>query len=292
MGKGLDTLLQTLDLEPLEVNLFRGSSPQAGWQRVFGGQVVGQALVAAQRTVDRDRSIHSLHGYFIRPGDPAVPIIYDVARDRDGKSFTTRRVIAIQHGNPIFSMLASFHTPEEGFEHAMAMPKVPAPDDLPGERDLLAAFADRMPDNMRRYFERDRPIELRHCDPDHYLDPARNRRLGQDVWFRATGRLPDDSALHRCVLAYASDMTLIDTALVPHGTNLFDPRLQLASLDHSLWLHEPFRADDWLLYAQDTPWASGGRSFNRGLVFTRDGRLIASVAQEGLIRLRKEPPKT
>jgi acyl-CoA thioesterase-2 len=292
MGKGLDTLLETLDLETLEVNLFRGSSPQVGWQRVFGGQVVGQALVAAQRTVEAARSIHSLHGYFIRPGDPEVPIIYDVAPDRDGKSFTTRRVIAIQHGNPIFSMIASFHAPEEGFEHEMTMPEVPAPENLPGERDLLAAFADKMPDNMRRYFDRDRPIELRHCDPDHYLDPAKNRGLGQDIWFRATGRLPDDRALHQCVLAYASDMTLIDTALVPHGMNIFDSRLQLASLDHSLWFHRPFRADDWLLYAQDTPSASGGRGFNRGLVFTREGRLIASVAQEGLIRLRRHLPRT
>jgi len=284
MGNGLDTLLQTLDLEPLEVNLFRGSSPKVGWQRVFGGQVVGQALVAAQRTVEAERSIHSLHGYFIRPGDPGVPIIYEVARDRDGKSFTTRRVIAIQHGAPIFTMLASFHAEEAGFEHQLPMPKVPSPDELPGERELLAAFAERMPENMRRYFERDRPIELRHCDPDHYLDPAKNPRLGQDVWFRATGPLPDDRALHQCVLAYASDMTIIDTSLVAHGRNFFDPRLQLASLDHALWFHRPFRADDWLLYAQDTPSASGARGFNRGLVFTREGRLVASVAQEGLMR--------
>lgn len=291
MGKGLDTLLATLDLERLEVNLYRGSSPDVGWQRVFGGQVVGQALMAAQRTVEPDRSVHSLHGYFIRPGDPDVPIIYDVARDRDGRSFTTRRIIAIQHGNPIFSMLASFHIAEPGFEHQIAMPSVPSPEDLPGERDLLAASAEKMPGNMRRYFERDRPIELRHCDPDHLLDPAKNRRLGQDVWFRATGDLPDDPALHRCVLAYASDMTLIDTALVPHGMNFFDNRLQLASLDHALWFHRPFRADAWLLYAQDTPSASGGRGFNRGLIFTREGRLVASVAQEGLIRARNARPE-
>src|SRR5438874_12629330 len=183
MGTGLDTLLKTLDLERLEVNLFPGSSPQAGWQRVFGGQVVGQALVAAQRTVEEARSIHSLHGYFIRPGDPKVPIIYDVARDRDGRSFTTRRVIAIQHGNPIFSMLASFHGAETGFAHQMPMPAVPSPDELPGERELLAAAAGRMPENMRRYFERERPIELRHCDPDHYLNPAKRPSLVQNVWF-------------------------------------------------------------------------------------------------------------
>jgi acyl-CoA thioesterase-2 len=290
MGTGLETLLATLDLERLEVNLFRGSSPQVGWQRVFGGQVVGQALVAAQRTVESSRTIHSLHGYFIRPGDPKVPIIYEVARDRDGRSFTTRRVIAIQHGEPIFSMLASFHAEETGFEHAMPMPSVPSPEGLPGERELLSAFADRMPENMRRYFERDRPIELRHCDPDHYLDPGKNRRLTQDVWFRATGALPDEISLHQCVLAYASDMTIIDTSLVAHGTNFFDSRLQLASLDHALWFHRPFRADEWLLYAQDSPSASGGRGFNRGLIFTRAGTLVASVVQEGLIRVRRSQP--
>ena len=290
MGTGLETLLATLDLERLEVNLFRGSSPQVGWQRVFGGQVVGQALVAAQRTVESSRTIHSLHGYFIRPGDPKVPIIYEVARDRDGRSFTTRRVIAIQHGEPIFSMLASFHAEETGFEHAMPMPSVPSPEELPGERELLSAFADRMPENMRRYFERDRPIELRHCDPDHYLDPGKNPRLTQDVWFKATGTLPDEVSLHQCVLAYASDMTIIDTSLVLHGTNFFDSRLQLASLDHALWFHRPFRADEWLLYAQDSPSASGGRGFNRGLIFTRAGTLVASVVQEGLIRIRRSQP--
>jgi acyl-CoA thioesterase II len=286
MGRGLETLLETLDLEPLEVNLFRGSSPKVGWQRVFGGQVVAQALTAAQRTVEPERGIHSLHGYFIRPGDPEIPIVYEVARDRDGRSFTTRRVIAIQHGHPIFSMIASFHAAEDGFEHQMTMPAVPGPEALPSERDLLSSFAGKLPDGMRRYFERDRPIELRHCEPGHYLDPARHVGLTQDVWFKATGKLPDDPELHQCVLAYASDMTIIDTALVAHGTNIFDIGLQLASLDHSLWFHRPFRADEWLLYAQDTPSAAGARAFNRGLIFSRDGRLVASVAQEGLIRRR------
>jgi acyl-CoA thioesterase II len=286
MGRGLETLLETLDLEPLEVNLFRGSSPKVGWQRVFGGQVVAQSLTAAQRTVEPERGIHSLHGYFIRPGDPEIPIVYEVARDRDGRSFTTRRVIAIQHGHPIFSMIASFHAAEDGFEHQMTMPAVPGPEALPSERDLLSSFAGKLPDGMRRYFERDRPIELRHCEPGHYLDPARHVGLTQDVWFKATGKLPDDPELHQCVLAYASDMTIIDTALVAHGTNIFDIGLQLASLDHSLWFHRPFRADEWLLYAQDTPSAAGARAFNRGLIFSRDGRLVASVAQEGLIRRR------
>jgi acyl-CoA thioesterase-2 len=286
MGRGLETLLETLDLEPLEVNLFRGSSPKVGWQRVFGGQVVAQALRAAQRTVEPERGIHSLHGYFIRPGDPDIPIVYEVARDRDGRSFTTRRVIAIQHGHPIFSMIASFHAAENGFEHQMAMPAVPGPESLPSERDLLSSFAGKLPDGMRRYFERDRPIELRHCEPGHYLDPASHLGLTQDVWFEATGTLPDDPELHQCVLAYASDMTIIDTSLVAHGTNIFDSGLQLASLDHSLWFHRPFRTDEWLLYAQDTPSAAGARAFNRGLIFSRDGRLVASVAQEGLIRPR------
>jgi acyl-CoA thioesterase-2 len=287
MGRGLETLLETLDLEPLEVNLFRGSSPKVGWQRVFGGQVVAQALMAAQRTVEPARGIHSLHGYFIRPGDPDIPIVYEVDRDRDGRSFTTRRVIAIQHGHPIFSMIASFHVAEDGFEHQLAMPAVPGPEALPSERDLLSSYAEKLPEGMRRYFERDRPIELRHCEPGHYLDPARHAGLTQDVWFKATGALPDDPALHQCVLAYASDMTIIDTALVAHGTNIFDSGLKLASLDHSLWFHRRFRADEWLLYAQDTPSAAGARGFNRGLIFSRNGRLVASVAQEGLIRRRQ-----
>lgn len=287
MASELENLLETLNLEPLEVNLFRGRSPQVGWQRVFGGQVIGQALVAALRTVEDDRPAHSLHGYFIRPGDPSVPIIYEVDRYRDGKSFTTRRVVAIQHGKTIFTMAASFHRREEGFEHQMPMPDVPAPEDLTPEKELLARFRQHMPQNMRRYFERDRPIELRPTDVEHYLKPAQGLPPVQNVWFRATRELPDDNALHQCVLAYASDMTLLDTSLVPHGRNLFDPSLMLASLDHALWFHGDFRADDWLLYAQDSPFAGGGRGFNRGTIYTRSGRLIASVAQEGLIRQRR-----
>ena len=281
-------LIDTLDLEPLEQNLFRGRSPQVGWQRVFGGQVIGQALVAALRTVDDDRPAHSLHGYFIRPGDPDVPIIYEVDRYRDGRSFTTRRVVAIQHGEPIFSMAASFHRHEEGFDHQIDMPDVPSPEDLPAEKELLARFADQMPENMQRYFTRERPIELRPTETMHYLSPKSGRPPLQNVWIRATAALPDDRALHQCVLAYASDMTLLDTSLVPHGRNLFDPSLMLASLDHALWFHREFHADDWLLYAQDAPSASGARGFNRGSIFTRDGKLVASVAQEGMIRTRKD----
>ena len=284
MPSAIETLLSILDLEPLEHNLFRGMSPQVGWQRVFGGQVIGQALVAAARTVE-GRDAHSLHAYFMRPGDPSVPIIYEVDRIRDGKSFTTRRVVAIQHGEAIFSMSASFQIPEAGLDHQIAMPKVPPPEDLPSEAELKAVFLKDAPESVRRYWERERPLELRPVDLRHYvsrerLDPA------QQVWVRATGKLPDDPDIHRCVLAYASDMTLLDTALFAHGRAIFDRDLQAASLDHALWFHRPFRADEWLLYAEDSPSASGARGFTRGSLFSRDGRLIASVAQEGLIRLR------
>jgi len=285
MSSAVQDLLQILDLERLEVNLFRGRSPQVGWQRVFGGQVIGQALVAACRTVE-DRPPHSLHAYFLLPGDPKVPIIYDVDRIRDGKSFTTRRVIAIQHGQPIFSMSVSFHADEPGFSHQAKMPDVPGPDDLPSESDVRERVLPMMPDPVRRYYERERPIELRPVEYERYLgkkiDDARF-----NVWIRATQKLPDDPAIHQCVLAYASDMTLLDSALLPHGRTVFEREIMAASLDHALWLHRPFRADDWLLYAQDSPSAHGGRGFARGLIFTRDGTLVASVAQEGLIRPRR-----
>lgn len=284
MTNELENLLTTLNLEQLELNLFRGNSPQVGWQRVFGGQVIGQALVAAHRTVEKDRSAHSLHGYFIRPGDPNIPIIYEVDRYRDGKSFTTRRVVAIQHGEAIFTMAASFHMAEEGFDHQVDMPDVPLPQDLPSEKELLARFANLMPENMKTYFSRSRPIELRPTNPEHYLSPTKGRPPLQNVWIRATQALPDNPALHQCVLAYASDMTLLDTALVPHGKNLFDPNLMMASLDHALWFHRPFKADEWLLYAQDAPSASGALGFNRGSIFTQGGILVASVTQEGLVR--------
>ncbi len=288
MTSELENLLVTLDLEKLEENLFRGNSPQVGWQRVFGGQVIGQALVAATRTVGDDRTAHSLHGYFIRPGDPSIPIIYDVDRYRDGKSFTTRRVVAIQHGEPIFSMAASFHLAEEGFDHQHQIPNVPMPEDLPSEKDLLAQFEKLMPENMKHYFTRQRPIELRPTEPERYLNPKKDPSTIQNVWIRATQALPDDPALHQCVLAYASDMTLLDTSLVPHGRNLFDPDLMMASLDHALWFHRPFKADEWLLYAQDSPSSSGALGFNRGSIFTREGALVASVTQEGLIRRKRK----
>ncbi len=280
----VEQLLSTLDLEQLEHNLFRGRSPQNGWQRVFGGQVVGQALVAADRTVStEDRLAHSLHAYFLRPGDPKVPIIYDVDRIRDGGSFTTRRVVAIQHGQPIFSMAVSFHKMEEGFEHQIAMPEVPPPEALPSEEELKARLLPNLPEVMRHYWERERPIELRPVDLSRFFS-AEKIEPKQYLWIKANGPLPDNFRLHQCVLAYASDFSLLDTALMAHGRVLFDPRLMLASLDHALWFHRPFRADEWLLYVQDSPSAQAARGFCRGSIFSRDGRLVASVAQEGLIR--------
>ncbi len=288
MNTAIDTLLEILDLEPLEHNLFRGRSPQVGWQRVFGGQVIGQALVAASRTVVEDRHVHSLHGYFMRPGDPSVPIIYEVDRIRDGGSFTTRRVVAIQHGQAIFSMSASFQVMEEGMEHQVEMPDVPKPEDLPSERELKAKFLEMAPENVRRYWERERPIEMRPVDLTHYFSDKPLPPM-QHVWVRATDTLPDDSRIHQCVLAYASDMTLLDTALHPHGLSVFSDRVQCASLDHAMWFHRPFRADDWLLYSCDSPSSSGARGFNRGSLFDLDGRLVASTTQEGLMRLRTKP---
>jgi acyl-CoA thioesterase II len=286
MSRAVDDLLTILDLERLEINLFRGRSPQVGWQRVFGGQVIGQALVAACRTVE-GRQPHSLHAYFLLGGDPKVPIIYEVDRIRDGKSFTTRRVVAIQHGHAIFSMSASFHRGEQGFEHAASMPKVPPPEDLPSEQEIKANVMPLMPDPVRAYYERERPIELKPVEFSRYF--SREPMEGKfNVWIRTTGRLPDDPAIHQCVLAYASDMTLLDASLIPHGRTVFERAIQPASLDHALWFHRPFRADDWLLYAQDSPSASGARGFSRGLIFSRDGTLVASVAQEGLIRERDD----
>jgi len=282
MSRALDQLLTILDIERLEENLFRGLSPQVGWQRVFGGQVIGQALVAANRTVN-GRLAHSLHAYFLRAGDPSVPIIYNVDRIRDGGSFTTRRVVAVQHGQAIFSMAASFHKEETGLEHQIKMPEVPPPESLPSEAELKACLIDRVPPQVKAYWERERPIEIRPVDLSRYLTPG-NHAPSQQVWIRATGELPNDQSLHQCVLAYASDFTLLDTALIAHGRFVFDPKLMLASLDHALWFHRKLRADEWLLYAQHSPISGGGRAFCRGMLFTRDGKLVASTAQEGLLR--------
>jgi acyl-CoA thioesterase-2 len=291
MASAVRELLDILDLEPLEVNLFRGRSPQSRWQRVFGGQVIGQALVAACRTVDdvAARPPHSLHAYFLLAGDPKVPIVYEVDRIRDGKSFTTRNVVAIQHGHAIFSMSVSFHIHEPGLSHQVPMPDVPRPDSLPNEAEFRQALLASMPEPVRRYYERERPIELRPVEFERYL--GKKITNGEfHVWLRAVERLPDEPAIHQCVLAYASDLMLLDAATIPHGRTLFEPSIMAASLDHAMWFHRPFRADDWLLYAQDSPSAAGARGFARGLIFASDGTLVASVAQEGLIRERRTTP--
>jgi acyl-CoA thioesterase II len=288
MSSAVQDVLAILDLEPLEVNLFRGRSPQDRWQRVFGGQVIGQALVAACRTVDDValRPPHSLHAYFLLGGDPRVPIIYEVDRIRDGRSFTTRRVNAIQHGRAIYSMAVSFHVAEKGLTHQLEMPEVPKPDALPSEAAIRTGLLPRMPEPVRRYYERERPIELRPVEYGRYLgEKLEGGRY--HVWMRATSRLPDEPAIHQCVLAYASDMTLLDAALIPHGRTVFNEDIMAASLDHSLWFHRPFRADGWLLYAQDSPNLGGARGFSRGSIFASDGTLVASVAQEGLLRQRR-----
>jgi acyl-CoA thioesterase-2 len=280
----MDVLLETLDLERLETRLFRGKSPQVGWQRVFGGQVIGQALVAAARTVEKeDRFVHSLHAYFVRPGDPSVPIIYDVENIRDGGSFATRRVVAIQHDKPIYFMTASFQDEEEGFEHQVPMPDVPPPESLLGEADLKERFMIEAPEHIRAYWQRPRPIELRPVSLAHYFSREKLEPR-QNIWVRTTGPVPAERHLQAAVLAYLSDMTLLDTSLFAHGTSVLDRTLQVASLDHAMWFHRPPVLDDWLLYSQDSPTASGGRGMTRGAIFTRTGTLIASVAQEGLIR--------
>jgi len=283
MDESLDALLRLLDLEQIEVNLFRGVSPQTGWQRVFGGQVLGQALMAASRTV-AEQPVHSLHGYFLRPGDPKLPILYDVDRIRDGKSFTTRRVVAIQHGRAIFNMAASFQVGEEGLEHQDPLPDVAGPEGLDSELEIRRRNVERVPEEWREHFTRERAIEMRAIDPVDEFAPEKAEPR-HDVWFRTIGAVPDDPVLHRCLLAYASDMTLLDTCIRPYGIPWTDPRFQTATLDHAMWFHRSFRIDDWLLYHMDSPSASAGRGFNRGNVFTRDGRLIASCTQEGLIRL-------
>ena len=279
----VDALITLLDLEPIEVNIFRGQSPQEDRQRVFGGQVAGQALVAASRTVE-EMSVHSLHAYFLFAGDPSTPILYEVDRIRDSRNFVTRRVRAIQHGRPIFGLTASFQRPEDGFEHQMPMPTgLPDPETLPDFRERMAPWKDV----LGSWYTRPRAIDTRYCDchppDDHTPGP-----MFENVWFRANGALPDDPVLHQCVVTYASDRTVLDTSVRPHGgCGLGD--VFMASLDHAMWFHRPSRADDWLLYAQDTPSASGGRGLGRGLIFTSDGVLVASVMQEGVIRPARRP---
>lgn len=287
MSQALDELLDLMDLEPLEVNIYRGLNRDIGSGRVFGGQVLAQALVAAQRTVEEERAAHSLHGYFILPGDLETPIVYFVDRLRDGGSFTTRRVTAIQNGRAIFNLSASFHRTEEGYDHQAEMPDVPPPEELVDELQLLRAGADRIPERLREVYTQDRPIVFRPVDR---VDPFRPevRPPVRHVWLRADGPMPDDLLQHQALLAYASDYGLLGTALLPHGASFHLPQVQAASLDHAIWFHRPFRSDEWLLYASDSPSNHGARGFTRGSIYTREGVLVASVAQEGLLRPRSE----
>jgi acyl-CoA thioesterase-2 len=280
-------LLNLLELEQLEVNLFRGESRDVGSPQVFGGQVLGQALSAASATV-ADRVVHSLHAYFLRRGDFNAPIVYQVDRSLDGHSFSNRRVVAIQHGEQIFNMAASFQVVEAGLDHQIDMPAVPSPEELPDQSAPPPEMVKYMPERLKQFFAQPRPFTFRlvqpfgaEQDPAARLDPARQ------IWFKAVGKLPDDERLHRNLLAYASDFFLLGTATLPHITSEFEGRLVMASLDHAMWFHRPLRVDDWLLYAMESPSASGARGFAQAGVFSRDGRLVATIAQEGLVRIKR-----
>jgi acyl-CoA thioesterase-2 len=286
MDHRLADLLRLLELEQLEVNLFRGESRDIGAPQVFGGQVLGQALSAAAATVE-GRVVHSLHAYFLRRGDCNAPIVYEVDRSLDGHHFSNRRVVAIQHGQQIFNMAASFQVEETGFEHQIVMPPVPPPESLSSSDGPPPQLMARLPERVRRFFEQPRPFEFRPVQPVEYVQPRREAPA-REIWFRAVGALPDDEMLHRRLLAYVSDFFLLDTATLPHGTSLLRPQLVMASIDHAMWFHRTLRVDDWLLYAMDSPSASGARGFARAGIFARDGRLVASAAQEGLVRMKKD----
>jgi acyl-CoA thioesterase-2 len=291
MTKELDALVSLLGLEKIEENLFRGQSQDLGWGTVFGGQVLGQALSAAVQTVPRERSVHSLHAYFLRPGDVSKPILYDVDRIRDGGSFNTRRIVAIQSGAPIFNMAASFHKTEPGFEHQDAMPDVPPPEQVPTEQERLLRASDRVPRGVLERFAGERAFEVRSVDKIDDLFHPSPLPPSRAVWLKTTAPVPGDSALHVSLLAYASDYAFVGTALFPHGVTFFSGEVQVASLDHVMWFHAPLRVDEWLLHVIDSPRASGSRGLVRGSIFTRDGVLVASTAQEGMIRKRTERAK-
>jgi acyl-CoA thioesterase-2 len=282
VSESLEFLVNLLDLETIEVNIFRGSQPETENERVFGGQVAGQALMAAGKTVEHGR-VHSLHAYFLRPGDPTIPILYEVDRIRDGRSFTTRRVVAVQHGQPIFNMSASFHDDETGIEHQFEMPDVPSPDTLESLAERLAPWKSELTD----WFARPHPIDQRYIGelPWKYTPGGEPR---QRLWIRADGELPDDPLLHACVVTFASDMSLFDTILQPHNVRWEDTNFMGASIDHCMWFHRPFRADGWLLYDTDSPTAYGARGIARGMLFDTSGRLVVSMVQEGLARLIQE----
>ena len=279
--------MKLLALEKIEENLFRGQSQDLGWGTVFGGQVLGQALSAAVQTVPPERHVHSLHAYFLRPGDVTKPIVYDVDRIRDGGSFTTRRVVAIQNGHAIFNLACSFQKPEPGVEHSEPMPDAPPPEACPTDQERFTKWLEKLPEGRRQRAVDPRPFELRSTEPieDPFAPAPRPAR--RMVWLRTIAKLPDDPALHHYLLAYASDHMFITTALLPHGVSWLSPGMQIASLDHVMWFHRPFRVDDWLLHVMDSPSAHGARGLVRGSVYTRDGTLVASTAQEGLVRKRK-----
>ncbi|TVT66407.1 MAG: acyl-CoA thioesterase II [Pseudomonas sp.] len=287
MTQILDALVNLLTLERIEENLFRGASQDLGFPQLFGGQVLGQVISAASQTVTPERHVHSLHGYFLRPGDSHQPVVYDVDRVRDGGSFTTRRVSAIQKGQTIFTSIASFQAEETGYEHQLPMPDVVGPDDLPNEWELLHKLSPMVPERVMEKLRRPKPIEIR---PVTLVDPANPQPIEpvRHLWFRADGALPDSPALHKYLLAYASDFSFIGTALQPHGVSSWSKFIQLASLDHAIWFHREVKLDDWLLYSIDSPWAGNARGFARGSIFNRQGQLVASVAQEGLIRVRED----
>jgi acyl-CoA thioesterase II len=283
MNQLLEDLIKVMTLERLEINLFRGQSRDIGSPQVFGGQVLGQALVAATQTVE-NREVHSLHAYFLRRGDFNSPIVYEVDRAWDGKHFSTRRVVAVQHGAQIFNMSASFQLPEQGVDHQITMPDVPMPESLEDMQTLYRAALTKAPEAMRRVLEQKRPFEFRPVEPPDFSRAQKLPPIAH-VWFKAVAPLPDDEALHRCLLAYASDFGLLGTALRPHALSMLSNKLVIASIDHAMWFHRKVRVDDWLLYAMDSPSASGARGFTRGSLFSRDGRLVASASQEGLIRI-------
>lgn len=285
MNSILDQLVSLLSMETIEENLFRGASQDLGFRQLFGGQVLGQALSAASQTVDGERQANSLHGYFLRAGDAKKPVVYQVERVRDGGSFSTRRVTAIQNGQTIFTCSASFHQQEEGFRHQTEMPDVPQPEDLIPEEELSPHLAKALSQEKREKMLRAKAIETRPVQVLDPLNPAISTPIKQ-VWFKAAGVLPSSPALHKYLLAYASDFGLLTTSLLPHGASIWQPQMQVASLDHSIWFHEEVCLDDWLLYSMDSPWSGNSRGFARGSIYTRDGRLVASVAQEGLTRAR------
>ncbi|KFX67478.1 palmitoyl-CoA hydrolase [Pseudomonas taeanensis MS-3] len=287
MSQVLDELVALLSLEAIEENLFRGVSQDLGFRQLFGGQVLGQCVSAASQTVEDDRHVHSLHGYFLRPGDATLPVVYQVDRVRDGGSFSTRRVMAIQKGKPIFTCSASFQYDEEGFHHQIEMPDVPGPENLKSETELALQVAASLPERMRERAVSAKPIEIRPVTVGNPFAPEPSEPV-KYVWFRADGELPDTPAIHKYILGYASDFNLLTTSMLPHGVSVWQKFMQVASLDHSLWFHGNLRMDDWLLYAMDSPWAGNARGFSRGSIFNRQGQLVASVAQEGLTRVRED----